>query len=148
MSPTPISNQAEEADSTMNSATGRIGSDIIMSGANTTLPAPYMTSQDWPASIDTSTASYACNPSTSEMGETIEKVINDHTYCVTVSSEGATGSIYTTYTYVTPQAQGSRSTMFTLRTSNCGNYDADQISQCQNDIAGFDIDAAVDSFFF
>ena len=122
---------------------------------STVLPTNYVGAQGtWPPVIQTSGAHYSCavgkgNPDADEV--TIEKNINNRTYCIHSSSDGAAGSIYYTYTYTTSGIQGSSiTTTFTLRYTSCGVYggpgDA-KYEECKTTQSNFNakLDTIIDS---
>lgn len=116
----------------------------------TTLPSPYISAQEnWPPVITTSATTYSCTTASSEMGTTVERTINNKTFCVTTRTEGAAGSSYSTYTYTAAATNTStKTTTFTLRYSNCGNYyDLPEYPLCQNAQGSFELDVIVASFF-
>jgi hypothetical protein len=73
-----------------------------------------------------------------------EGTINGRTYCVTESSEGAAGSVYTTYTYTTTISGKVVRGSFVLRSVQCANYEEPNKSACQNEHESFDLDSLVD----
>jgi hypothetical protein len=111
------------------------------------LPTEFVTVADWPpavslvagefvcAGVDTATANGAANSST------ILRVIGQSEYCVSVAYEGAAGSTYTTYQYVTKQGDFLEQVSFTLRTPQCLNYDEPKQSTCKLEQANFAVDA-------
>ena len=116
---------------------------------STALPAQYVTSVDaWPPQVTPATGAYVCTVGGSTIaqgGNTTEKVINGHTYCVTVESEGAAGSTYATYTYESAQGAVRHKLMFVLRRVQCMNYDEPNQSACIKTQKEFDVDAVADS---
>jgi hypothetical protein len=69
---------------------------------------------------------------------------DDRTYCVNVKHEGAAGSVYSSYTYITNKNGKFVNVSFTLQYPNCNNYDEEQKNVCTNEREAFDIDAVVD----
>jgi hypothetical protein len=69
-----------------------------------TLPTKYFHLQDWlqTAKLELSVKSFSCMEGNGVTGKTASVTINGKGYCVTTSSEGAAGTIYTTYTYAVP----------------------------------------------
>jgi hypothetical protein len=117
---------------------------------STTLPSPYISAQEnWPPVIITAATTYSCTAATNEMGSTVERLINNKTFCITTLTEGAAGSSYSTYTYTSANTNTSvKTTTFTLRYQNCGNYAAlSEYPLCQNAQASFALDAIVASQF-
>ncbi len=118
----------------------------------TTLPIPYISAQSgWPPVVQSGT-SYSCVQMHSQDdagSQTVQKTINGRDYCITESSDGALGSVYTTYTYKTPGKQGSTLyTTFTLRYANgCGAYSDPEYTECKTEQANFfnGLDTLIDS---
>ena len=74
-----------------------------------------------------------------------KRIINSQAYCVTVSSEGAAGSIYTTYAYAFLKNDKVITLNFTLRAVQCDNYDDPQKTECKNERTTFNVDNLADS---
>lgn len=112
------------------------------------LPTNYMNvTNDWPPKITISNGTLSCSetPSADNPQEQIIKgMINNRDYCVGVSSEGAAGSIYKTYTYVTEKDSKLITANFTVQYPQCVNYDNPQKTQCQNEQSIFDLDGTAD----
>ncbi len=116
------------------------------------LTTTYITNQDWPPVVTTIPGEFSCNSSGSEIkpeGKTNERTINGKRYCVTLRSEGAAGSTYTTYTYITPLIDTPSNnklvqTVFTLRSVQCDNYDDLQKTACKNEQMSFSPDSIVE----
>lgn len=108
------------------------------------LTTTFVTAQDWPPVVSVTAELYSCETDGSEDAttiETVERTINNKKYCITTKSEGAAGSIYKTFTYITPQSDmaGSESikTVFTLRFPQCENYDEPEKTECKNEQENF-----------
>lgn len=101
-------------------------------------PDDYISAQAWPPEIDISSETYVCNPANTE------RQINDHTYCIVSTSEGAAGSTYIDYSYTTNWQSKLISLHFVLRYPQCLNYDDPQRSACQQGQANLDVDAIID----
>jgi hypothetical protein len=126
------------------------------SGATFSYPADlgttYIHAQDWPPKLQIVAGPYSCNAAgseTAQAGRTAPVTISGHTYCRTVESEGAAGSIYTQYAYAMPITSGSQAgkvtiLTFTLRMTQCGNYPEPQMTACNQERASFNIDSTVD----
>ncbi len=73
-----------------------------------TLPTKYYRLQDWlgTAKLELSAKSFSCMEGNNVTGKTSSVTINGKGYCVTAASEGAAGTIYTTYTYAVPVMDG------------------------------------------
>ena|ERR1035437_6131967 len=104
------------------------------------LSTKYITAQGWPPKVEVISGPFSCDESGSEIAKTTKKVIAGKTYCVTVQSEGAAGSIYNTYTYVTVVGAQVTKTTFILRFVQCDNYEDPQKTECKNERAAFDPD--------
>ena len=107
------------------------------------LPTTYMRATEWPPQVTISEEAFACDTG-SEMGETRAAIIDGASYCITVSGEGAAGSVYTAYTYRTPREEGTLSLAFMIRATQCGNYDDPQRTACEQERESFDVDALAD----
>lgn len=97
----------------------------------------YITPLDWPPQVDlldgpTFDCPTASSP-TAHAGQTNQVTVDGQKYCVTTQTEGAAGSTYTDYAYLTiVDGQIVRLT-FTLREPQCLNYDEPKQSECQQD---------------
>lgn len=101
----------------------------------------------WPPRARILNELFTCAEAGSEImpsGKTEQRVVNGHAYCITTQSEGAAGSIYTTYTYTFPEGSGAVAMTFTLRFVQCGNYDEPQRTSCETERESFDIDRLID----
>jgi len=113
------------------------------------LPTTYVTAPQWPPVVEMTAGEFVCTE-----GETVElsgvpapqkqQMIGDREYCVVATSEGAAGSVFTTYRYTTQQGDFLPQVTFTLRTPQCLNYDEPQQNACTSEQAGFDADGLVD----
>ena len=104
----------------------------------------YITTVDWPPQVVLRDEPFVCTQAGSEImqnGKTEKYMIGDREYCVTKESEGAAGSIYTNYTYATAKGDKTLVMTFSLRATQCGNYDQPKQSACENERAAFDPDA-------
>jgi hypothetical protein len=109
-------------------------------------PAQYISAVQWPPIIIPSSVSYACleTPAESSVSDRVqEREINGHKYCVYAHSEGAAGSVYTDYQYVTENDGKAFTLSFTLRYVQCYNYDDPKQSECQAEREIFDLDSLV-----
>lgn len=120
-----------------------------------TLLVEYIHTVDWPPQIQVFNEAFTCNEAGSETaraGQTIKRMVDDRTYCVTKEIEGAAGSIYTNYAYAFPlystgSTQVDRKTViftFSLQSVQCANYDVPQRTSCENERSSFDLDSTVD----
>lgn len=80
-------------------------------------------------------------PGIVECGQDV-KEIRGHVYCMRAETEGAAGSSYTTYTYFLPVERVNKTInfKFTLRYSQCYNYDEPKQSECSKERQDFNID--------
>jgi hypothetical protein len=105
------------------------------------LPTSYMHEVDWPPKVAVTSAAFACEEGETEIGRTHAFDAGGQTYCVTTRSEGAAGSMYTDYTYSTIKDAKLVTLTFTLRSTQCGNYDEPNRTECEQERAAFDVDA-------
>ena len=112
-----------------------------------TLPTTYIKAQEWPPQVDLlEDSAIDCNPEsapTAHAGVIEAKVIKGQKYCTTAQSEGAAGSTYTDYAYLTVVNKRVVRLTFTLRQPQCDNYDEPQRGSCKAEQANFDLDALV-----
>lgn len=103
--------------------------------------------EEWPPAVTSQTGTFSCtNSGTAEgqAGKTENRTINFAQYCVHSQSEGAAGTIYTTYTYTTARSGKLLSTTFTLGAPHCENFDESDFSACKNERQTFDLDTMID----
>lgn len=109
------------------------------------LQTSYISSPDsiWPPVVESTPGSFECTETGNQIkqgGMTSKKIISGKTYCVTLESQGAAGSTYTSYTYKT-LINGKIATInFVLRFVQCANYDETQKSECLIERQMFDPD--------
>ncbi len=112
-----------------------------------TLDASYISLAEWPPKISLTQEVFSC-PETITIdnpANTIaKKIVNNKTYCIETSSEGAAGSIYTTYTYSTKQEDNLVAAKFTLRYPQCYNYDDSVKAVCEKEYNNFALNELVD----
>lgn len=107
----------------------------------------YISAVNWPPQVKIEDKGFICNPSGTEIrqgGQTELRLVANSKYCITKESEGAAGSIYTTYTYTFSKGNQTGVINFSLRFVQCKNYDDPQMSECENERSAFDIDSIVD----
>lgn len=116
------------------------------------LPTKYLSSQNWPPVVTTSSQSYSCNnigvaPNTEGNNITAQRIINGKKYCITSVSDHAMSHTYTDYTYTTINGNGTKTTSFSLGVVSCGVYDKVEADQCQVSVSTFlnKLDVMVDS---
>lgn len=110
----------------------------------------YISVVEWPPILSISTDGYSCVPSGSmiEASGLVEAVsANGNNYCLTRSSEGAAGSVYTKYSYSRDAGVETQTLSFTLRSVQCGNYDQPEQKTCQTERDGFDPLVIIDAIF-
>ena len=107
----------------------------------------YISIVDWPPAVQILNQAFSCTEGGSEIeraGKTEKKTINGHNYCVTMESEGAAGSIYTNYAYAFAAGQRTIIFTFSLRFSQCANYDDPKKTECEAERSVFTPDAVLD----
>lgn len=112
-----------------------------------TLATKYISLVDWPPKVQVVSDSLTCTQAGSETaraGKTVQKIIDGNTYCVTTSSEGAAGSVYTQYAYAFSQANKTVILTFSLRFVQCVNYDQPKQQECQAERDAFTPDIILD----
>lgn len=112
-----------------------------------TLGSDYLRLASWPPKITVTADVYACKPLADDPYSTPigERVINGRTYCVTRRSEGAAGSTYTEYGYITSRNQRLVTLTTTIQTPQCVNYDEPKRTACETEQRTFDLDTLVDT---
>lgn len=103
----------------------------------------YIDVVDWPPQIRTEEETYSCTEAgeeTARAGKTEEKLIGDRTYCVTTISEGAAGSVYRQYAYSFSFEDKTYFVTFSMRFSQCGNYEEEEKLMCEKEQATFYVD--------
>lgn len=111
---------------------------------------PYTSFQDWGLELKKVGPDYSliCQASDDLQGSAFIRrnlELNDHRYCVESRSEGAVGSIYTSYVYTSLIDDFLVSVRTTVQEVNCENYDEPQKAACKSERRDFDIDALIDS---
>jgi uncharacterized protein (UPF0179 family) len=107
----------------------------------------YMHPESWPPKVSVLNKTFTCKVGGTEItqaGITTKTIINGTEYCVTKESEGAAGSIYTTYTYAFAKTNKTIVLNLIIRSVQCDNYDDPQKTVCKNERASFDLDSIVD----
>ncbi len=108
----------------------------------------YIHTIDWPPKVQVLDTPYACLNAGKEInraGQTEEKVVNGHIYCITRVSDGAAGSTYTQYAYLFPKDGKVLALTFTLRFVQCANYEPEPRVSCEAERSSFDIDSIADA---
>jgi hypothetical protein len=100
----------------------------------------YIHPVEWPPQIAVTSGAFTC--------QAIEKkMIDGKTFCVTIASEGAAGSVYTTYTYKTRIDSKNVALTFILRMAQCANYDEPKASECEQEKKNFNVDTTMSTVF-
>lgn len=111
----------------------------------------YIHTAEWPPVLTHVNDSYVCREGGDETlqdGKTTEVSVGENQYCMNVSTEGAAGSIYTSYSYVSRiDLENTHRMDFSIRIVQCANYDEPQKSECLAERESFDINKIVDQMF-
>lgn len=109
---------------------------------DTALTTTYITSDIWPPVVNQIPGTFSCQAVTGGvLGTTEQKIIEGVVYCVSTMSDGAAGSVYTTYVYeraVHPDMLAR--VMFTLKATQCMNYDQPKQGECLAERDAFNVD--------
>jgi hypothetical protein len=111
------------------------------------IPTSYIHSVDWPPLAQVTDGPFSCTEAgdtKTKAGRTLKKTISEREYCVTEKNEGAAGSIYTQYSYITPKDDKLVTFTFTIQAVQCGNYNDPDKTACTNERAAFNIDPIID----
>jgi hypothetical protein len=81
---------------------------------------------------------------TASGGQTKKQVINMHVYCITKETQGAAGSIYSQYAYAAQKDGKVVIFTFSMRESQCANYDDAEKLACETERNAFSIDNVLD----
>lgn len=148
---TPNTNPNNNASSTAGWMTSADDARGISFKYPSDLGTKYLQTSDWPPQVAVLNGPLNCvsaGTETDRAGQTEQKVIGGHTYCITKVAEGAAGSIYTQYAYARQMPDGRVAILnFTIRSPQCVNYDDPQKTECTNEEATFNLDGLVDQIF-
>lgn len=112
------------------------------------LQTTYITPQSWPPQITESDGSFGCiergQNNGGQPGMTIQKTMEDNTYCIKNTSEGTAGTTYTNYIYTVQLNDKLVAAKFTLGYVDCGNFSDPQMTECENERQTFDLDILMD----
>jgi hypothetical protein len=100
-----------------------------------TIALTYLHEVEWPPKVKILSTPFTCTEvgnETTQVGITTQETIDDRAYCVTKQSEGAAGSIYTSYSYAFPFENKTAVFAFSLRYPQCGNYDEPKATECRS----------------
>ena len=109
----------------------------------------YIFTQSWPPRVAVTENEHQLNcietPAENSLPQRVlKRMVEDRTYCVKANSEGAAGSVYTTYDYSTIRNSKLVTVSFTLVYPRCDNYDDPKKTACKNERTAFDLDSTVD----
>jgi hypothetical protein len=108
----------------------------------------YIHAVDWPPMLRVLADAFQCTEAGSETaraGRTERAQIAGRTYCVTRESEGAAGSIYTSYAYALEEDGRLAILTFSVRAVQCANYDEPRRSECDTERRAFDPNILADA---
>ena len=113
----------------------------------TSFDSDYIHPQTWPPQVTVTAGPYMCQSmaTSSDFKIVSERIINGQQYCVTKQTEGAAGSSYTDYVYVTARDQQLITLKATIRMPQCLNYDEPRRSACTTEQQAFNFDTLVDT---
>jgi hypothetical protein len=94
----------------------------------------YISVQDWQNTTYVQPGVVSCGDGVKE--------IRSRIYCLKAETGAAAGSSYTTYTYFFPAERVGKTInfKFTLRYSQCDNYDEPKKSECKKERESFNVD--------
>lgn len=95
----------------------------------------YIHPLKWPPIVIVSNSKFSC------------KTILVNGYCITKTTEGAAGSIFTTYTYAKEYGNKTASINFTIQSVQCLNYDEPNRSECKEKQEKYDFSVEIDNLF-
>lgn len=113
------------------------------------IDATYIHLMDWPPQISLSDETYTCTEAGDvfdRAGRTERRVIDGREYCVTEIREGAAGSVYSLFAFITPTEISGAETInatFSLRAEQCANYDESEKIDCEREREEFSIDEII-----
>lgn len=152
--PTPAASTSTTSPTTPpTSATGTESWVTTTTNGNTfsyppTVGTDYVSTVDWPPMVRVEkNVPFVCTVSgdlTVSAGKTELITIEGHEYCLTRSSEGAAGSVYTQYAYTFPRQSDVVTLTFSLRATQCMNYDEPRRSACTREQATFTANKVAD----
>mgnify|MGYP003393041045 FL=1 len=111
------------------------------------LPTKYIHALDWPPMAEVTEGEFSCieaGKPEERAGRTERRTIGGREYCVTEVREGAAGSVYSQYTYMTEIEDKIVFLRFTTQATQCENYSEPQRSECKAERESFNIDQVVD----
>ena len=111
------------------------------------LYAQYISLVEWPPMVEISDDIFSCQetPLTSSLpNRTLRQKVGEREYCIEAMSEGAAGSVYTTYNYSTIYNNSLVKVTFILRYPACYNYDEPKQSECISERETSDLNEMID----
>ncbi|MDB5254325.1 MAG: hypothetical protein JWL80_391 [Parcubacteria group bacterium] len=111
------------------------------------LSTEYISALDWPPKVTLANSTFSCTEAGLEgarAGLTERVTINGRVYCKTTEAEGAAGSTYLNYAYVTQVNNKLAYLTFSIRQVQCLNYNEPKASQCTAERNAFNIDQIID----
>lgn len=113
------------------------------------LATKFIHTVDWPPIFSVDENPFSCTVyqglEVSAGGQTNKEIIGDKEFCVTKESEGAAGSVYTSYIYKSDFQGKTLVVNFTLRSPQCMNYDNPTQTECITEEKDFNISLIINS---
>lgn len=104
----------------------------------------FVIPQEWPPKVSLISEVFSCNEYLDEnqyFKKVVKKQINGSIYCLETKSEGAAGSVYTTYNYKKDLNNGRVLDLnFVLKYPRCENYEEPNKTDCVLENENIDID--------
>lgn len=104
----------------------------------------YVEANEWPPEVKVVDGTLDCREQSSGREQTKQIQLGKVTACVSKTIEGAAGSVFTTYLYALPWNNQLATFNFTIRTSQCDNYNSEERSVCLTEQREFNPDELVD----
>jgi hypothetical protein len=108
----------------------------------------YVHPVDWPPALQIVSGLFSCTETGKEIeraGETHMVTIGNRTYCRTIETGAAAGSVYRQYAYAFEKDGRTGIFTFTVRSVQCANYDEPNASECREAQASFYPDVLIDA---
>lgn len=110
------------------------------------LSTTYISATEWPPTVALFPQAFACDVNATSSwpgGSFEERTVSGQSFCVERASEGAAGSVFEQYSYATAAGDRTVALSFTLRFSQCANYDEPQQTECEAERSTFRPDALI-----
>ncbi len=106
----------------------------------------YISTTDWPPVLMLVNENFTCVETAGGAGMVTSReiTVNGKVYCQHSISEGAAGSIYTGYIYSFPYGDQTAALTFSIRATQCANYDEAERVACERERETFNLDSVVD----